>query len=248
MSQQGLDEIKALEQATEIQRLFHQSEELKRQYRAAPNCLKAAQIMNEASKLDARIRELVDENNTVDSNGNVKRSTNLKPVADAVSREREAHQQESDTPPTQKPFVSHLQSMATHAHNEHHEDIKGRIVNVASGLLKPFVTHDEEPEVPPKTAPPFEQWILNHLARRRKVDEGHGTEDDANPNCSLGRWIARHRDEGVDELAEKHAAFHQAIRDRLETGKTDTSLARACNGLLIALSKAKTSWTPQHFE
>ena len=142
MSQQGLDEIKALEQATEIQRLFHQSEELKRQYRAAPNGLKAAQIMNEASKLDARIRELVDENNTVDSNGNVKRSTNLKPVADAVSREREAHQQESGTPPTQKPFVSHLQSMATHAHNEHHEDIKGRIVNVASGLLKPFVTHD----------------------------------------------------------------------------------------------------------
>ena len=248
MSQQGLDEIKALEQATEIQRLFHQSEELKRQYRAAPNGLQAAKQMGEALKLDARIQELVDESNTVDKNGNVKRTTNLKPVAEAVSREREAHQHDSDGTPTQKPFVSHLQSMATHAHIEHHDDIKGRIVNVASGLLKPFVTHDEEPEVPPKMPPPFEQWILNHLARRRKVDEGHGDEDDANPNCSLGRWLARHKDEGVDELAEKHAAFHQAIRDRLETGKTDTSLARACNGLLIALSKAKTSWTPQSFE
>lgn len=248
MSQQGLEEIKALEQATEIQRLFHQSEELKRQYGAAPNGLQAAKQMGEALKLDARIQELVDESNTVDKDGNVKRSTNLKPVAEAVSRDREAHQQDLGTTPTQKPFVSHLQSMSPHAHNEHHEDIKGRIVNVASGLLKPFVTHDEEPEVPPKAPPPFEQWILNHLARRRKVDEGHGSVDDANPNCSLGRWIARHRDEGVDELAEKHAAFHQANRDRLETGKTDTSLARACNGLLIALSTATTSRLPQSFE
>ena len=167
MSQQGLDEIKALEQATEIQRLFHKSEELKRQYRAAPNGLQAAKQMGEALKLDARIHELVDESNTVDKNGTVKCSTNLKPVADAVSRERESHQQDSGYNPTHKPFTSHLQSMSSHAHNEHHEDIKGRIVNVASGLLKPFVTYDEEPEVPPKMPPPFEQWILNHLARRR---------------------------------------------------------------------------------
>ncbi len=50
MSKEGENEIKALERATKIQRLFHKFEEMRRQYRASPTDVKAAKLMGERAR------------------------------------------------------------------------------------------------------------------------------------------------------------------------------------------------------
>lgn len=243
MSKEGENEIKALERATEIQRLFHKSEEMKRQYLAAPTGVKAAKLMGEALKIDALIQELADETHSVDLRSERQGTSNLKPVAEAIYRKSEIAENKSGATPKHA-TESSLQSMSSHQDWNDSGNVKGRFINVASGLLKPFASHDEEESLIKKELPPFEKWIIRHLDQRRKVAAGHGTDFDADPKCSLGRWIRRHRCEALDELAEKHEAFHQAVRERLDTGTTDTNLARTCNALLIALSKSKTSYSP----
>lgn len=238
MSIDGAKAITDLEKQTRIQRLFHESEELKRQYRAAPNGLNAAKIMGEALRLDEEIRNLVDQKIEFDSNG----ETHLKTIAKAMETDRAARHGDEEQKTQEKPKEALLHRMAEHADMHHVAEVAGRVVNVAAGLLKPLAHHEEEPVVK-KEPPPFDGWIIRHLDQRRKVEAGQGEDYDTDPNCSFGRWIQRHREDSdlVTAVEEKHRAFHDAVKAYIE-GKRDTTLARASAALMIELHRIKGSW------